>query len=143
MILKYSAKMAKVSQPEVSEESKGLAPQTAAAPKRTGASAPWTFLTNHAHVLLHIAGNSDARMRDIATEVGITERAVLRIVAELEAAGYLDRERDGRRNRYHVRGDQQLRHPIERHTSVADLIELVLVTNSPSAARNRKGLARS
>ncbi|MFT4569308.1 MAG: hypothetical protein ACI8TX_000480 [Hyphomicrobiaceae bacterium] len=116
--------MAKVSQPQ---DSTGSVSENAPSAKsgRTP-TAPWTFLTNHAHVLLHIAGNPDARMRDMAVEVGITERAVLRIVAELEAAGYLDRERDGRRNRYHVRGDQLLRHPIERHVSVADLIELVL-----------------
>ncbi len=117
--------MARVSKQEpTASREKGI-------PKAAGAAAPWTFLTNHAHVLLYIAANSDARMRDIAIEVGITERAVLRIVAELEAAGYLLRERDGRRNHYRVCGDNPLRHPIEGETSVADLIELVLVKKKP------------
>ena len=63
----------------------------------------WTFLTNHAHVLLCIAKEPEARMRDVATLVGITERAVQRIVADLEEAGYIARIRHGRRNRYKVR----------------------------------------
>ena len=89
------------------------------------ASAPWTFLTNHAHVLLCIAKNPEVRMRDVAVDVGVTERAVQRIVTELEAAGYLRREREGRRNRYQVRTGLPLRHPIERHREVAALIALV------------------
>ena len=86
----------------------------------------WTFLTNHAHVLLCIAREPEVRMRDIAHLVGITERAVQRIVAELEEAGYIERIRHGRRNRYEVRTNLSLRHPIERHESVSSLIELVL-----------------
>ena len=86
----------------------------------------WTFLTNHAHVLLCIAREPEVRMRDVAQLVGITERAVQRIVAELEEAGYLTRSREGRRNRYEVRTDLPLRHPIERHERVASLVELVL-----------------
>ena len=85
----------------------------------------WTFLTNHAHVLLCIAKEPEARMRDVATLVGITERAVQRIVADLEEAGYVARIRHGRRNRYEVRDDLPLRHPIERHESVSSLIALV------------------
>lgn len=92
-----------------------------AAPK----AGPWTFLTNHAHVLLCIARDPEARMREVANQVGITERAVQRIVAELEAAGYLVHERDGRRNRYEVRAAQPLRHPIEQHCRVAQLIKMV------------------
>jgi len=65
------------------------------------------------------------RMRDVATFVGITERAVQRIVADLEEAGYLVRIRQGRRNRYEVREDLPLRHPIERHKRVSALITLV------------------
>lgn len=87
--------------------------------------ASWTFLTNHAHVLLCIAREPDVRVRDLADRVGITERAVQRIVSELEEAGYLTRDRDGRRNVYEVRRDQPLRHPIERHRSVDSLIALV------------------
>ena len=84
----------------------------------------WTFLTNHAHVLLCIAGDAEMRVRDIADAVGITERAVMRIVGELEEAGYLERERDGRRNHYVVRADRPLRHPLERHRKVRALLDL-------------------
>lgn len=87
--------------------------------------AGWTFLTNHAHVLLCIAQDPEARMRDMAEQVGITERAVQRIVSELEEGGYLRRVKDGRRNRYEVRGDRPLRHPIERHQKVEALLALV------------------
>lgn len=86
----------------------------------------WTFFTNHAHVFLCIARDPDVRMRDVAELVGITERAVQRIVAELEVAGYIERIRIGRRNRYEVRTNLPLRHPIERHEHVSSLIELVL-----------------
>ncbi len=85
----------------------------------------WTFLTNHSHVLLCIAKEPEVRMRDIALVVGITERAVQRIVSDLEEAGYIARIRHGRRNRYEVRGDLPLRHPVERHEKVSSLIALV------------------
>jgi DNA-binding transcriptional ArsR family regulator len=85
----------------------------------------WTFLTNHAHVLLCIAKDPAARVRDLAAQVGITERAVQRIVAELEEAGYLTKHRDGRRNQYEVHDALPLRHPIERHRKVNELIALV------------------
>jgi DNA-binding transcriptional ArsR family regulator len=86
---------------------------------------PWTFLTNHAHVLLCLARDPETRMRDVAEQVGITERAVQRIVSELEQGGYVARDREGRRNRYEVKSDVALRHPIERHRSVAALLALV------------------
>ena len=63
---------------------------------------PWTFLTNHAQVLLCLADAPDIRLRDVAERVGITERAVQRIVADLSQAGYVKRDRVGRRNRYTV-----------------------------------------
>lgn len=85
----------------------------------------WTFLTNHAHVLLCLAQDPEQLLRDTAQRVGITERAVQRIVSELEEAGYLDRQREGRRNRYHVHADRPLRHPIEQHRTIASLLELV------------------
>lgn len=87
-------------------------------------AASWTFLTNHAHVLICLALDPEARMRDVAARVGITERAVQRIVADLDEAGYLAREREGRRNTYRVRPDLPLRHPIEAHRTVAALIRL-------------------
>ena len=87
-------------------------------------SAEWTFLTNHAHVLILLAREPDSRLRDVAEQVGITERAVHRILGDLEAAGYLVRAREGRRNRYEIDEDQPLRHPIERHRKVATLVAL-------------------
>lgn len=86
--------------------------------------APWTFLTNHAHVLILAARNPNATMREFAEEVGITERAVQRIVAELEEAGILRRKREGRRNVYSVDREQPLRHPVEGHCKVGDLLDL-------------------
>lgn len=90
------------------------------------ASAPWTFLTNHTHVLLCIVSDPAVRLRDVAEQVGVTERAVQRIVAELEQAGYLRREKEGRCNRYEVDLAVRLRHPLEEHCPVSDLIKMVL-----------------
>jgi DNA-binding MarR family transcriptional regulator len=92
---------------------------------KTQTAASWTFLTNHAHVLLCIAREPDARLREVAVTVGITERAVQRIVAELEEGGYLTREREGRRNRYEVARGLPLRHPLEAHRKVSALLALV------------------
>src|SRR3954447_6066393 len=98
-------------------------------PTRTGASTPtagWTFLTNHAHVLFCIAQDPEVRLRDVAARVGITERAVQRIVTDLEGEGDLAGAKEGRRNRYQVHYELPLRHSIERHRTVAALIELVV-----------------
>jgi DNA-binding MarR family transcriptional regulator len=86
----------------------------------------WTFLTNHAHVLFCIARDPEVRLRDVALRVGITERAVQRIVTDLEEEGYLTVFKAGRRNRYVVQSTRSLRHPVERHCTVQSLIELVL-----------------
>ena len=88
-------------------------------------SAPWTFLTNHAHVLILLARDPTVTMREVADAVGITERAVQRIVAELEESGVLERSRVGRRNVYSVDQDQPLRHPVESHCTVAELLDLI------------------
>lgn len=93
----------------------------------------WTFLTNHAHVLLCIAGDREIRLRDVAASVGITERAAQRIVMELEEAGYLDRERVGRRNRYRLHADQPLRHPMDRNHWVGEL--LTVLSDEPARRR--------
>lgn len=85
----------------------------------------WTFLSNHAHVLVAISQDPDARQKDIAYAVGITIGAVQRIVTELEEAGYLRHEKLGRRNHYHVVDDVPLRHPLQSHHSVRDLIKSV------------------
>jgi DNA-binding Lrp family transcriptional regulator len=85
----------------------------------------WTFLSNHTHVLLCIHQDPGVRLRDIATMVGITERAAQSIVADLEDSGYLRRERVGRRNRYDLMPDVALRHPLESHHTVGELLRLL------------------
>jgi DNA-binding Lrp family transcriptional regulator len=85
----------------------------------------WTFLTNHSHVLLCIAENPDVRLREVAEQVQITERAAQRIVGELEEAGYLSHERIGRRNHYEVHADLPLRHPLENHLEVGALLRIL------------------
>ena len=89
----------------------------------------WTFLSNHSHVLLCIAREPELRLREVAHRVGITERAVQRIVADLEEGGYLSRVREGRRNRYEVHAGRPLRHPIAAHRDVSLLLELFLGTS--------------
>jgi hypothetical protein len=101
----------------------------------------WTFLTNHAHVLFCLAERpDDVRVRDVAVRVGITERAVQRILGELEAAGYLERSRVGRRSVYVLHDRLPLRHPIESHRRVADLLALVFPSGAPRAAGSRAAL---
>ena len=85
----------------------------------------WTFLSNHAYLPISIAAEPEIRMRR-GHPVGITERAVQRIVAELEAGGYLKITREGRRNKYEVKNDLPLRHPVEAHRTVGDLVGLGL-----------------
>jgi DNA-binding MarR family transcriptional regulator len=83
----------------------------------------WGFLTNHAHVLLCIARDPRSRARDIAEQVGITERATQRILADLIADGYITRTKVGRRNHYELNPHGQLRHPVFRDLSIGPLIE--------------------
>jgi Mn-dependent DtxR family transcriptional regulator len=90
----------------------------------TSPSPPWTFLTNHAHVLITIAEDLNVRIRDLASRVGITERAVQKIITDLEDSGYLSHVRDGRRNVYRVSANRPLRHPVEQHRNVAVLLKL-------------------
>lgn len=85
----------------------------------------WTFLSNHSHVLICLATDPSMRMRDIASRVGITERAVQRIIADLQEAGALERSRDGRQNRYTINFDLPLRHPLEAHRTIGSIIEVV------------------
>jgi DNA-binding IscR family transcriptional regulator len=85
----------------------------------------WTFLTVHAHVLLVIARDPAIRLADIARQVGVTERTTQRAVTDLVSAGYLERAKHGRRNRYKVRADAPLRHPLWRDTEIGDLIRLL------------------
>jgi len=88
-------------------------------------AAPWTFLSNHAHVLICLARDPALRMRDLAQQVVITERAVQRIVHDLIADGYLTVAKDGRRNHYTVIDRAPLRHPVEAQRTVRDLLGLL------------------
>jgi len=85
----------------------------------------WTFLTNHAQVLVCIANDSDIRLRDVAETVGITERAAQRIVADLAEAGFLERERHGRRNRYLINKQTEMRHPAQEGYEIGELLDLL------------------
>jgi DNA-binding transcriptional ArsR family regulator len=93
----------------------------------------WDFLTNHAHVLLCVAKDPGVRLRDIAADVGITERAAHRILSELVEEGYVLRSREGRRNHYEIRPELSLRHPLVEGREVGDLLDLLLQREVPSA----------
>ena len=102
-----------------------MAPRTVAAGTTSGPpidAGTWTFLTNHSHVLICLARDPRLRLRDLAEQVGITERAVQGIVNDLEAAGCLTRHREGRRNRYDIVTDRPMRHRVERQHLVGDLL---------------------
>jgi hypothetical protein len=88
--------------------------------------AEWSFLTNHARVLVCIAHDPGVRLRDIATMVGITERSAYGIVTELADAGYVVKERDGRRNRYHVQAHLPLREILGRRATVGEMLDLLV-----------------
>ena len=94
----------------------------------------WSFLTNHSHVLICLALEPDMLLREVAQRVGITERAVQRILAEPEDVGALTRERLGRRNHYSVRADFPLRHPLENHCTVGDLMAVLARSGLEGAA---------
>lgn len=94
--------------------------------------ARWTFLSNYGHVLLYIARHPDARLRDIAAAVGITERAAQRILHELVEEGYVARTREGRRNRYTVQLNHPLRHPLESDHTIEELMS-TLGAESPAS----------
>jgi DNA-binding Lrp family transcriptional regulator len=83
----------------------------------------WTFLTNHSHVIICLVRNSQLRIRDLASEIGITERAVLRILAELESEGVLTKCKKGRRNSYILDLDFPLRHSLESRYTIRQLAQ--------------------
>ena len=97
--------------------------------------AEWSFLTNHGRALLYIAQHSDARLRDLASALGVTERTAYGIVVDLSTAGYVVKEKDGRRNRYHVQEDLPLREPTSRERTIGDVLDL-LVEASPRRRRS-------
>jgi Winged helix-turn-helix DNA-binding len=100
----------------------------------------WDFLTNHAHVLLSVSQDPGIRLRDIATVVGVTERSAHKILSELVEEGYVLRERHGRRNRYKVKPDLPLRHPLVQDSEVGDLLT---VLSRPERASRNGGRTRS
>jgi DNA-binding MarR family transcriptional regulator len=85
----------------------------------------WRFLSNHMQVLLCVARDPDVRFRDLAQMVGITERAAQRIVADLIQAGYVERKKVGRRNRYHLNTDVKMRHAAQANHEIGELLELL------------------
>jgi len=96
--------------------------------------ANWSFLTNHAQVLLGIAREPEIRLRDLGDQLGITERAAHRIVVALADAGYITRQRNGRRNHYTINAHLPLPDPIARDQNIGELLKILNATSPPSAA---------
>ena len=88
-------------------------------------SKSWRFVTSHTQVLLCLQRNPNERLRDIAQTVGITERAAQRIVNDLVEAGYVTRERVGRRNHYRINGSVRMRHPSQVEHEIGELLDLL------------------
>jgi DNA-binding IclR family transcriptional regulator len=101
--------------------------------------AEWTFLTNHARALLFIANDPESRLRDLATALDVTERTAYGIVADLAEAGYVVKEKDGRRNRYHIQTDLPLRDAINRERTIGEVIDLFADRRQPRGTRSRRG----
>lgn len=97
----------------------------------------WTFLTNHARALLFIAETPDARLRDLAAALEVTERTAFGIVADLTDAGYVVKERDGRRNRYHIQEHLPLPDGIGHERTVGEVLDLLVEVRRPRRARTR------
>lgn len=102
-----------------------MQPRTKLSSSTAPAAGGWTFLTNHTHLLVVLAREPSARIRDLAAEVGITERAVQRILAELTAGGILTVHKEGRRNRYRINRKTRLRHPLESRHTIGELLDLL------------------
>jgi DNA-binding transcriptional ArsR family regulator len=100
--------------------------------------ADWSFLTTHARAMLFLADQPEARLRDLASGLGVTERTAYGVVADLSDAGYVLKERDGRRNRYDIQRHLPLRDEIGRERSVGELLDLLGTAASPRAARPRR-----
>ncbi len=95
----------------------------------------WSFLTNHARALVCIAHDPGARLLDIAGELGVTERRAFGIVTDLSGAGYVIKEKDGRRNRYRIQQHLPLRQTFGRESTIGELLELLVDTEATGAAR--------
>jgi len=103
--------------------------------EQTTTPKPWRFITNHTQVLLCIARDPDTRLRDIADTVGITERAVQRIVADLVDGGYVKRERVGRRSRYSLNRERKMRHPSQFDHEIGELLDLLELEDARAEQR--------
>ena len=95
----------------------------------------WSFLTKHAQALVCIAGDPGVRLRDIATAVGITERSAYAIVDDLASAGYVVKDKEGRRNRYQIQAHLPLKEPIGRDPTIGEVLELLVDANVSQASR--------
>ena len=109
--------------------------------RRGATDLDWTFLSNHAHVLICIAQEPEVRLREVAARVGITERAVQGIVADLEEAGYVSRKRKGRRNHYELHADRPFRHPVAAHRDVSLLLDLILAPKRRTRSSSSRAAA--
>jgi DNA-binding transcriptional ArsR family regulator len=110
------------------------------------AATGWTFLTNHGRVLLCIARDPGMRLRDIAASLGITERSAFGIVTDLTEAGYIVKQRDGRRNRYEVQAHLPLREPTSRERTIGEMLTLLADSGTaepagPAGPAERPGTA--
>ena len=97
----------------------------------------WTFFSNYTHVLVCLADDPHARLRDVAARVGITERTAFRLITELEQAGILARVKKGRRNSYVIDTTKHLRHPIESHCTVGELLATILNQGGSKVPKRR------
>lgn len=102
-------------------------------PTSSGYVGGWTFLSNHTHVLVCLARDPRIRLREVAAQVDITERAVQRIISELVRAGVITRLKKGRVNRYRIHREQHLRHPIEAHRCIGELLDSLAPESGPDA----------
>jgi predicted transcriptional regulator len=91
----------------------------------TTSNSGWTFLSNYAHVIICLHRYPDSTLREVSLKVGITERAVQKIVADLERDGFIEKEKIGRKNHYKIFHNKLLRHPLEDKKSIGDLITLL------------------
>ena len=98
--------------------------------------ADWSFLSSHAHVLVCLAEDPQAKLRDIAERVGVTERTVMRLITQLDRAGFLNRSRRGRGNHYEIIARERLRHPIESRCTVEMLLQTVLEAKERNSAES-------
>jgi hypothetical protein len=112
-------------EPASAESTLGRMESTNPVPRVDLPQGHWTFLTNHAHVLILLSRSPSMVLREVALLVGITERAVQRIIADLEHGQFIQREKVGRQNRYRILTERHLRHPVEAHRTIGELIKLI------------------